>query len=129
MIYFAWFWYLNFYVSQLRPFPEIDGKHHIGEHVSFIDLGLRLHLGLKVTGGNKILMKIVFRLRYEILFVQCSVRDVGNLQEPAVAKALGRIREGKNSKLERPLQSETHLQLSRVRFNVDYALAAAYSYL
>src|SRR6266436_5898746 len=37
----------NFYVSQLRPFPQIDVKHYIGEHVSFIDLGSRLHLGLK----------------------------------------------------------------------------------
>src|SRR5258708_31888377 len=122
MICFAGFWSLNFYVSQLRSFSQIDVKHHIGEHVSLIDLRLRLHMGLKVTGGYKKLLEIVFSLRYEILFVGCSVRDIDDLQEFRVGKALGRTREVENSKVERGLERESHSQPAGVRFNIDFYL-------
>jgi len=44
----------------LARFPQIDVKSHIGQHVRLIELGMLLHLGLKETGGNQKLMKIIF---------------------------------------------------------------------
>jgi hypothetical protein len=69
------------------------------------------------------LKKIVFSLGYEILFVRCSVRDIDDLQEPRVGEAFRRTRELENSKVQRRLQRERHVQPAGVWPNVDFYLA------
>src|SRR5882757_2884594 len=95
-------------------------KHHIREHMHFIELRFRLDLGLKITRRSKKLTEIVFRVGYEIQFVGGSVRDIDDLQEPSVGKAFARAREVENSKVQRRFQRESHAQPAGVWFDVDF---------
>src|SRR5262249_342355 len=79
----------------------------------------RPHLRLKVALGNKELMKLVFGRRYKILFVRRTVRNVDDLQKPAVGKTLGRAREVVSAEVERGFDNKNHLQPARIRPDFD----------
>src|SRR5262249_53111768 len=97
-------------------------KCHIREHMSFIEVGFWLDLDLEITHRYKELVKVLFGLGNEILFVTCSVGDVHDLQEPCVKETLRRAREVEDSKIECWLQRESHVQPALIGPNFYFDL-------